>query len=171
MSALAARERRQPVRIAGRLKSGRGWSDVVIGNVSSRGMMGVCATPPARGDYVEVRCGGYVIVARIAWTSANLFGARAQDVIDFDQLLASSRGRASGSPEQRELSRAPAHAPRRPSVEERAAESARWGHKFDFISLGVAGIALAALVGGAAYDAMALPADKVSRALAAGRAR
>ena len=104
MSANRAREPRQPVRIGARLKSGRGWSDVVLRNVSTRGVMGQCAAPPARGDYVEVRCG-------------------------------------------------------------------RLGRAFEFLSVVLAGAALAAVLGGAAHDALARPTAAVSHALDRGASR
>ena len=94
MSAHRLREPRQPVRIGARLKTGRGWSDIVLRNVSARGVMGQCSAPPERGDYVEVRCGAYVIVARVAWAREDSFGARAQDLIALDDLIASAEGRA-----------------------------------------------------------------------------
>ena len=168
MSALKARERRQPVRIAGRLKSGRGWSDVVIGNVSSRGMMGVCTPPPARGDYVEVRCGSYVIVARVAWTAGARFGARAQDCIELPELLAGNTGTARPDGERRAQARAadPRKGPK--ALAERSATSARFARAMDFFSLVVVGVALAAMAAGAAHEALAKPLDTVATAMAAG---
>ena len=44
------REPGRPVKIGARLKSQHGWSDVVIRNVSTRGILGVCPAPPERGD-------------------------------------------------------------------------------------------------------------------------
>ena len=165
MSANRAREPRQPVRIGARLKSGRGWSDVVLRNVSTRGVMGQCAAPPARGDYVEVRCGDYVIVARVAWACDDRFGARAQDLIALPDLVASSEGRARKAP------RPVRSMPRAPSLSERSFASVRLGRAFEFLSVVLAGAALAAVLGGAAHDALARPTAAVSHALDRGASR
>lgn len=171
MSAHRTREPRQPVRIGARLKSGRGWSDVVLRNVSARGVMGQCPAPPARGDYVEVRCGAYVIVARVAWTADDRFGARAQDTIELADLVACAEGRAREAEERRQGVRAAAPVRYRPTVRERHSASLRLGRLFEFGSLILGGAALAALLGGAAHDALARPVTTVSQALSAGAAR
>src|SRR5688572_12895721 len=98
MSAYPARERREPVKIGARLKNGRGWSNVVLRNVSPHGVMGLCDPPPARGEYIEVRCGAYLIVARVAWARDDCFGARAQDIIVLPDLIACSQGRTRSAP-------------------------------------------------------------------------
>jgi hypothetical protein len=171
MSAQRAREPRQPVRIGGRLKSGRGWSDVVLRNVSARGVMGECPAPPDRGDYVELRCGDYVIVARVAWASGSHFGARAQDLIELADLTASAEGRAREAGERRRRLRPVQSDPRAPSIADRSFASARLGRAFEFGSLIIAGAALASLLGGAAHDALARPVAKVSQSLVKGEAR
>jgi len=168
MSAQRAREPRLPVRIGARIKSGRGWRDVVIRNVSARGVMGECESAPARGDYVEVRCGAYVIVARVAWANEGRFGARTQDVIALADLIACGAGRARPTAERRRQPR-PTHAAQRtPSFAERAFASGRLGRAFEFGSLIAAGAALATLLGGAAHDALATPVRSISQALTAG---
>jgi hypothetical protein len=171
MSAHRAREPRQPVRIGARLKSGRGWSDVVLRNVSARGVMGQCPQPPERGDYVEVRCGAYVIVAHVAWATEDRFGARARDLIALTDLIACAEGRQRPVDDRRRQQR-PAR-PARPAVPlaERSFASARLGRAFEFFSVALAGAALAGVLGGAAHDALARPADQISQALAAGEAR
>jgi len=168
MAAQRARESRQPVRIGARLRNGQGWSDMVLRNVSARGMMGECRTPLRRGEYVEVRCGGYVIVARVAWTGGERFGARAQDLIALPDLVASAEGRGASAPERRREPR-----PARPAktLEERGFSSARLGRAFEFVTLILAGAALAVVLGGAAHDALATPADRISQALAGGAVR
>jgi hypothetical protein len=171
MSAHRAREPRQPVRIGARLKSGREWRDVVIRNVSARGVMGECPAPPARGDYVEVRCGAYVIVARVAWASEGRFGARTQDLIALPDLIACSNGRARPAAERRLQPRPPQASRRAPSLAERNFASVRLGRAFEFVSLIATGAAPAKLLGGAAHDALARPAEKVSQVLAGGKAR
>lgn len=166
-----AREERRPVRIGARLKSGRGWFDAVIRNVSPSGVMAMCEPAPERGDYVEVRCGTYVIVARVAWTKDDCFGARTQNPIELPDLIAGSEGRARMSEERCKLARARADAPRRPGLGERAAASARFARAFEFLSLACVGVGLAALAAGAAYDALSRPLDAAAEALATGQVK
>lgn len=171
MSAHRAREPRKPVRIGARLKSGQGWSDVVLRNVSPRGVMGECPAPPERGDYVELRCGAQVIVARVTWASEDRFGARAQDLIALPDLLASSRGPVAPTTDRRQQPRSARSLIVAKSLEERGFASVRFGRAFEFLSLVFAGVALATLLGGAAYDTLARPTGKISQALGAAQAR
>ena len=167
MSAYPAREARQPVTIGARLKSGHGWSDVLIRNVSARGMLGQCDAPPARGDYVEVRCGAYVIVARVAWTGDKCFGAHAQDLIVLPDLIAGTQSRAAPAQDRR---RQPRSAPAllRPSLAARAAASARLGRVLDFMAIVLAGATLASIAAAMAHDAIARPAAEITEALSGG---
>jgi hypothetical protein len=130
--------------------------------------MGQCPAPPARGDYVEVRCGAYVIVARVAWARDDRFGARAQDRIELADLIACAEGRARQAAERRQETRRAPPARRAPTVAERGFASRHLGRAFEFGALIFTGAALAALLGGAAHDALARPAASVSQALAAG---
>ncbi len=163
MAGKHVREPRKPVKIGARLKSERGWSDIVIRNVSSRGMMGICPAPPERGDYVEVRCGTYVIVARVAWKGEGSFGAQSQARIDLDDLLTGSVGRSTAC-DRRKLPRAAEPASRRPAAETAQAH-ARVGRLFDFVSVVLAAVVFAALVAGQAYAVLAEPLDAAARAL------
>ena len=54
------REERITVLIPSRMRVESQWCDVVIHNVSSRGLMAGCDTPPAVGSYVEIRRGTIV---------------------------------------------------------------------------------------------------------------
>jgi hypothetical protein len=171
MSAYRAREPRQPVKIGARLKSGLGWSDVVLRNVSARGVMGECTAPPARGDYVELRCGPSVIVARVAWSGDDRFGARAQDRIELGDLITCAEGRPPQGTERRRHDRPIKAAQRAPTLVERSFASARFGRAFEFFSLILAGTALATLLVGTTHNALARPVAKASRAMAAGKAQ
>ena len=170
MSAYPAREIRQPVKIGARLKSGRGWSNVVLRNVSPHGVMGLCDPPPARGDYIEVRCGAYVIVARVAWARDDCFGARAQDIIVLPDLIACGQGRTQPAPERRREPR-PRVAPAPLSLVARAAANVRLARALDFGAIALAGATLASLSASLAHDAVARPAAEISRALAEGGTR
>ncbi|RZM26822.1 MAG: PilZ domain-containing protein, partial [Sphingomonas sp.] len=62
------REERITVLIPSRMRLESQWHDLVIHNVSSRGLMAGCDSPPAVGSYVEIRRGTIVIVGRVQWT-------------------------------------------------------------------------------------------------------
>lgn len=84
---MKAREPRHPVMVQARMRSGSEWSDVIIHNVSRRGMMLRAAKPPMRGSYVEVRKATMTIIGRAVWVNGQRFGIRTQDVIDMPALL------------------------------------------------------------------------------------
>jgi|GEM_PF-2023675 len=104
MASYPARERRHTIWLGARMLSRGGWSDLTIGNVSSRGLMGMCRNPPEPGECIEVRCGTYVIIARIAWRDAGRFGATTFNRIELTDLLSGSIGRQY-SGERRKLPR------------------------------------------------------------------
>lgn len=81
------REERVKVLIPSRMRVGSQWMDVVIHNVSSRGMMIGCDQPPAPGSYVEVRRGTIVIVGRAMWSKDRFFGIRSQDKLSVKALV------------------------------------------------------------------------------------
>jgi hypothetical protein len=156
---------RRAVSIAARLRCSRGWSDVVIRNVSSSGLMGASPNPPARGDYVEVRCGTYVMVARVAWSEGAAFGAQGQGRIYLPDLMAGSEGRAKPPAERRKLPRGPLLM-RPPTMAERADRSVRAARLFDFASVALSGTIFAGLATSVAYQALANPLERASQILA-----
>ena len=80
------REHRHLVRIKARMLHNRAWTDILIRNVSSRGMLLHHPRPPSRGNYVEVRRFSQVIIARVVWSRGGDFGVRSQDIIDIEAL-------------------------------------------------------------------------------------
>ena len=67
MSAHRTREPRRPVRIGARLKSGRGWSDVVLRNVSAR-------------EFASLIFVGAALAALLGGTAHNAFARPATSV-------------------------------------------------------------------------------------------
>lgn len=80
------REDRVSVAIAARMRAGAGWSDIVIRNVSPRGMLVRAGRPTAPGTYVEIRRGRLVVAARTVWADGDMIGVRLQDPIQLDAL-------------------------------------------------------------------------------------
>lgn len=69
------------------MKSGTGWHDACILNVSSRGLQLQAADPPGKGSYLEIRRGALVIVARVMWTKSHRFGVKSQDPLPIDAII------------------------------------------------------------------------------------
>ena len=101
------REARKTVRIPSRMRVGEVWMDICIRNLSSRGMLVQCQSPPARGCYVEIRRGSQVIIGRVVWRKEDGFGLRTQDRLDVEAIINEPRlagrpsVRASGTPSER----------------------------------------------------------------------
>ena len=89
---LKPREPRRNVMIKARMRVGPSWSDALILNLSSKGLMVRSDRPPSRGSYLEIRRGPYVIVARVVWSASGRFGVQTQDPIPADDLISDPDG-------------------------------------------------------------------------------
>lgn len=140
-----SREPRRLVHRPARMRSNGEWCDITICNVSSRGFMGKCASPPPRGTYIEVRHRSLCIVARVMWSRDLRFGVRAQDRIDIDNLLCEETARPSSRGEERRSARRrPAPLPAPQADTQAAAEaSRRFARAFEWVTLSLA-VAVAA---------------------------
>lgn len=97
MGSFRQREPRRAVHLKARLRCDAGWSDVIIRNVSTRGLMLESHQPPARGTFIEVRRGHSCIVGQVRWSREGRFGIRSQSKIDAEQLLAERPGETGGN--------------------------------------------------------------------------
>jgi hypothetical protein len=95
---MRAREQRRKVRFNARMRHDQTWSDVVIRDLSSRGMLLSTATPPPPGAYLEICGPATSIVVRTVWVDDQRFGVRSQDRIDVEAALSSGRLRAEDPP-------------------------------------------------------------------------
>ena len=166
MRPLKPREDRRPVTVPARLRSEAGWSDVTIGNVSSRGMMLRCVAPPPQRAYIEVRHQGVCIVGQIVWISGARCGVRTQDLVDVAGLLSQAGRRAPQPANDRRAGARPIEPPRLRSPEERAEASRRLARMFDFAVVAVAAAGIGTLAATLAFDAFSAPLGQVTRALA-----
>ena len=82
------REPRRRVLIPARMKSATEWRDACIVNLSSRGALVRSSDSPTRGDYLELRRGSHIIVARVMWSEDGECGVKAQDWIAVEALVA-----------------------------------------------------------------------------------
>jgi hypothetical protein len=94
MGQIKPREDRQPLLLPARLLADEGWRDVIVCNVSSRGMMLRCAAPPEKNSFIEVRHKHLCFVGRVIWSSGSQCGIRTQDNIDYSQLMRQSTAKA-----------------------------------------------------------------------------
>ena len=162
------REERITVLIPSRMRVGSAWADVVIHNVSSRGLMGGCDTPPAPGSYIEVRRGTIVIVGRVMWGKGRFFGVRTQDRISVKSLI--NEPRLAGRPQPKvEDAKGERRAETRLAHEARMARNVERSRAFSSM-LQYAGIVLAIITaiglgGSAIYGAVSDQVVTVTHAL------
>lgn len=171
------RERRQAVSISVRYRGAAAWADAQIVNVSSRGVMALCQSPPSRGSYVEIRRGSYVIVGCVAWSATDRFGMRARDRIEAAELVAAGDAIPSGAERRkspRSLGRSPnvsakdgtsSKAARRADLADREAASARFARGFGFIAIVVVAAGLALVAARIAASALGNSLEAVDVAL------
>ena len=78
---------RLAVNLICRMRHDDDWQDVRIRNISSRDLGAMSKSPPATGQYAELRRGSAVIVARVVWQEGRSFWMRTQDNIDVSSLI------------------------------------------------------------------------------------
>lgn len=76
--------------LSARMLADEGWRDVMIRNVSSRGMMLRCIAPPVRNTFVEIRLQKARVIGRVVWSSDAACGINTQDTIELSDLLSQS---------------------------------------------------------------------------------
>ncbi len=163
------REERITVLIPSRMRLESQWRDVVIHNVSSRGLMAGCDQPPAVGSYVEIRRGTIVIVGRVQWNKGRFFGMRSQDRLSVKALI--DEPRLANRPAQR--SDGNAESDRR--AERRLAHEAQMARKversrsfasmFQFVVLVLVGLTMAGIAAHSVYGMLSAPAQAIENAL------
>ena len=160
---LRFREARRPVVLNARMRTERGWCDIVIRNLSSGGFMAQCNSPPKRGHYIEVWRGETCIVGYVVWSSGGRFGARSQARIDIPALMA-NRLPGPRSGERRKSARKPAAAPSGPR--ELAERSRQLGRAMEFAVLGTIVAAAAFLLAGIVGNVLGNPFAAIEATLA-----
>ena len=146
------------------------WVDVTICNLSSRGLMAKCHTPPRSGSYVEIRNRGTCIVGRVAWSQGLRFGIRSQERIDMAALLEEPtlKARRAANDRRADAVRRPMPRPRAVAPEERAERSRRFSRAFEWCVIAGAGAIAVSQVAAVANQALADPLHTVKTTLAGG---
>ena len=165
------REPRIAVLLPARMKVGSAWSDAVIHNVSSRGLLAAAEDAPARGTYLEIRRGANVIVGRVMWRKDRFFGVRTQDMIDLAALSAAPQRRdpraasaAARGPERRGVERLGGDV----ATARRLERNRERSRLVQFVVLGSAAIAAGAAVAYEAFVMLAAPLRQAGAAMAGG---
>jgi hypothetical protein len=165
MGSLKPREERRKTAVRARLRTDRGWSDVTIGNVSSRGLLLLCVTPLPRNSFIEVRHHSVCIVGRIVWTHGVKCGVRTQDTVDIAGLLSQTPQKRRAPGEERRVARDRQLRARPSAPEETAAASRRFARVFDWTIMVVVAGAAGAFMAQAAYAALEAPMARVTTVL------
>ena len=161
------REARRRVMVAARMRTQDGWSDVLIRNVSSRGMLIETGTVAPRDKYVEVRSGSHAMVGRVCWRNASQFGIQTQDRVDIDGLA-----QRPSTPAKRGTPRPPQEdrrqEPRLSAADlARAAERSRLlGRATQSLFLGACVVIAAVTMASQVYETLAKPMRTVTATLA-----
>lgn len=151
------REPRTPVSVPARYRHGAQWKDAVICNLSPRGLMFRCDVPMQRGDFLELRRGGHVIVAQVMWSDDGACGARSQDLLPIDDIVHCRPARRIANFGER-------RAEPRTSAQQ-AERSRRVGKLAEFAIIGAVGIVSAAGIAQAVYTTLSTPMQTVRAAL------
>lgn len=149
------------------MRVGASWSDARILNLSTRGMMIQSGTVPQRGNYLEIRRGQHVVVARVVWSEAQRFGVQTQDPVCADALIQDAVSNSttahcgSSVAERRSLPR--------PARECHEASRNR-GRVMEFATLAVLGVASAFLFFATIDELLGRPLSALEAALVTGGA-
>jgi hypothetical protein len=142
---MKTREPRVKVLVRARMRTGADWTDVVIHNMSSRGLL-ASASPVCRpGTVVEIRRIHHIVVGRVVWQNGAYFGVRTQDPIDIQGIVTAQP--PAHKPQRSDAGADDRRAVRRVPAAEREAQSRRFASAFQFVVLIVA-VGAAAGAGG-----------------------
>jgi hypothetical protein len=101
---MKAREQRRRVTTQARMRTNAGWSDVTIGDTSSRGLgvrLSRSSRTPNRGEYVELCRHQQRLVGRVMWQDKDRFGVMLSEPVAVGNLLSSRTSARPGSLERR----------------------------------------------------------------------
>ncbi len=133
-----------------RMRYGADWGDVLIHNMSSRGLLATADVDCPPGTIIEIRRIHHVIVGRVVWQNGGYFGVRTQDRIDIDGIVAAKP--PTHKPGAEPVSDRRAATRRGMSIADREAGSQRFARAFQFVVMiavgGTAALLLAGEVGG-----------------------
>lgn len=166
MGSLKHREERRKTFVHARLRTDQGWSDVTIGNVSSRGLMLQGAAQLRRNEFIELHTQRVSVVGRVVWVCGARCGVRTQDAVDVPALLARGPQKRPRPGEERRRAARDSRPVRRPSAAETAEASRRFARAFDWTVVVVAAGTAGALMAQAVWGVLDTPLAQAGAALA-----
>lgn len=92
------REKRARVLLAAKIRTNFGEEDVRLRDLSRKGALIECDTPPAPGTELVFARGDTVVPARVAWSGGRRAGLEFHDMIDESEVLAHTGRPAAASP-------------------------------------------------------------------------
>jgi hypothetical protein len=164
MGPVKPREVRRTTFLRARIRTAHGWSDVTIGNVSSRGLMLQAGASLQRNCFIEIRHGNACIVGRIVWARGVKCGVRTQDAVDIAALLSRARAARATPGEERRAARRQPDARRRPAAADIAESSRRFARVFDWSIMVMAAVAAGAFMAQTAWAVLDAPLARAETA-------
>lgn len=163
MNRITPRDPRHLARLSAQLRKDHGWHDVIIGNVSARGIMLKCPHPPLRGTFIEVRHRGASVIGWVVWSKRDRCGVRTQDRADLVLLGASSNPkRVDASDRHMQIS----SRMRKLAIVELTENCRRISKLIDWVAIAAAGAMAAYLIADGVGAVFQSPINKVTEQLA-----
>jgi hypothetical protein len=144
-----------------RMRTKEGWSDACILNISSRGLLIYSNGAAQPGSFVEVRRGGQLVIARVAWRKNQRIGLHSPDPVHVEDIIGADSAAAAAVPM---AAGAPIERRRIPRDSDR---SRQHGRAAEFIAVVLVGGALAFAAMASVEESLAKPVAAVDRAMRA----
>jgi hypothetical protein len=87
---LKPREERRRTVLPARIRSGSGWADACILNVSSRGLMVYTTGAANPGTVIEIRRGAQIVIARVVWRRNRRLGLATQGEVPVSDIISNT---------------------------------------------------------------------------------
>lgn len=153
------RELRRRVLLPARLRTGDGWTDACILNISSRGLMIQSGRAGPEGSTVELRRGDDVIIARVVWRDGSRAGLQTDDRLPVEKIMSLSQ---SGNLRVVAFDGTFVERRNKPRL---ASEARLHGRYVEFIGIAAIAVLMALGIWSSAEQALARPMAKVEAAL------
>ena len=142
-----------------RLRSGSGWSDACILNISSGGLLIFSRGAAEPGHKVEIRRGGRLVIARVAWRQNQRIGLESDGPIPVAEIINAELADAG-------LPAMPCVRIERSSDVRRRPDSRMQGRLMEFLTAVLMGTVMAGLAAASVQETLARPLATVRSALA-----
>lgn len=141
-----------------RLRSASGWSDACILNISSGGLLIFSKAAAVPGSRVEIRRGGTMVIARVAWRENQRIGLASEHVIAIEEIVSPELANAA-------LPATFGVAVERRNLSLRPVDSRTLGRRMEFVTAIIIGMGMAGLAAASVQSSLARPLQTVALAL------